>query len=1148
MLIYRYLDILHLLYPHYLSISRITLFCLFSVVCQVMEEISSVAVLTTHSSAASPSSSCATSALESPSHGQTQQSVKEEASQIFQHKQAPDSLIQVIEKLSKIVEKRPQRRCTSAGQKRAVLLASSALGRGGDDGARGSRGSSPIKKIKRNCKEQESVGVVRLDGGAADGALSPRVPGDGNNNNVTSTVTDVSGSPNSSNQKWTVTCYQCSLCPYLSQTLPLLKEHLKQHNEQHSDVILMCSECRFTSRDQGQLETHVRLHLDNGGNVKRNYTLSETCSEVKEEVLGRQDGDWPWSGGSTGIEAVQSSVDGSKELPQKKKWYSNEEYGLYRCLICSYVCSQQRMLKTHAWKHAGLVDCSYPIFEDESGAPTTREASAASNNAATREEIVVLSPVLQDKSLQKLPTNFKLQLCVPLAKQDMLNHPLSNLDEGLKKEEEEPAYPIKDLTSEEPLVEVQVTTEAETEVEMDSPLDGTSITDSLLSSAQKIINSSPNSAGRINVIVERLPSAEDSVMATNPLLLSPDVDRDESLLDAEGPERERVGAARGEVVLGCSAGTTDNQPLGANIKSSVALSSNSPRDENVPPAGRKRTHSESLRLHSLAAEALVAMPMRTPELTTSIPRVSMKTITAQVPCQSTGQKQVEVTAAGQKASDMGTTAALLDLELHSKAREEKLGRLGLGEGDEEGPTAKAGISLSLLTVIERLRERSDQNASDEDILKELQDNAQFQSGAAAGVVAGNGAGSYMCTIPGMDGLVASPDGGLVDYLPGSERPYRCRLCRYSSSNKGYIKHHLRVHRQRQPYQCPICEHIASDSEDLESHMMHHCKTRMYQCKQCPDAFHYKSQLRNHEREHHSFSSDTAALTAVNEAAATVEEAERVTDEECAKQKMYKCDVCDYTSSTYVGVRNHRRIHNSDKPYRCCSCDFATTNMNSLKSHMRRHPQEHQVVQLLEQYRCSLCGYVCSHPPSLKSHMWKHAGDQNYNYEQVNQAINEAISQSSRAPQKLSAVPEAAAAERPAVAQPAKDTVKAPVEPIPTPTAAADLAVDSSTGPAAPTTDPLQWPAESPSPQGNEPAQLHSQSPSQPRVGQAAVPGPSMEYCVLLFCCCICGYESTSKERLMEHMKEHEGDIISIILNKEQQQPQAEVQPSLQTAE
>lgn len=821
-----------------------------------MEEISNVAVLIKHSSNAAASSSSMPSALGSISQTQTQQVVEEDTSQSFQQKQAADSLIQVIEKLSKIVEKRPQRRCNFAGQKRAIQHAAALGGGGGVEVMRGSRGGSPLKKIKRNFKEQESVEDVILDGSMAEVALSSPVSGD-SNNNITSMVTKVANSPNNSDHKRTVTCYQCSLCPYLSQTLPLLKEHLKQHNEQHSDLILMCSECRFTSRDQGQLEEHVRLHFNNDDNLKRNPTLSDTYIEGMDEVLRKQDVDWTGDSDSIGTEVIKGPVDSSKELTQKKKWYSYEEYGLYRCLICSYVCSQQRMLKTHAWKHAGLVDCSYPIFEDEDGILTRREAQAAANTVGSREDIVVLSPVPQDKNLQKLPTAFKLQLFAsPLAvenKGDILTHPISDLNENPKivAKEEESEYPIKDLASEEPMVEVQVTTEAESEVEIDSHHDSTSITDSLLSSAQKIINSSPNSAGHINVIVERLPSAEDSGMATNPLLLSPDVDRATSILDPEEEEQDHVMAVKDEVKSGSSTGSiADSQPEeGTNIKSSVAVSSDSPRDENIPPAGRKRTHSESLRLHSLAAEALVAMPMRTPELTTSSTKVNLKTFTAQAQSQNTGQKLVEVTAAGQKVSDVGTTG-LMDLEIQSKGREEDLQSLGLGEGDEEGPATKAGISLSLLTVIERLRERSDQNASDEDILKELQDNAQFQNGAMAGVVTGNGAGSYMCSIPGMDGLVASPDGGLVDYIPSSDRPYRCRLCHYSSGNKGYIKQHLRVHRHRQPYQCPICEHIASDSKDLESHMIHHCKTRMYQCKLCPDAFHYK--VRRLQSSHNAF--------------------------------------------------------------------------------------------------------------------------------------------------------------------------------------------------------------------------------------------------------------------------------------------------------
>ncbi|KAM9832050.1 zinc finger protein 507 [Neosynchiropus ocellatus] len=995
-----------------------------------MEENSNVAVLITRSSSASSSPT-----LPLGSQSRIKKAVDLDTSQRLQQKQAADSLIQVIEKLSKIVEKRPQRRCTMMGQKRVSQQA----GGGFEEGQPGSKGDVVEKKIRRTSKE-----VVNAEGEMSDKAVSPPAFGD-RNNHMTPTVTEITNNGGSSDHKRTVTCYQCSLCTYLSPTLPLLKEHLKQHNELYNDLILMCSECRFSSRDQQQLEEHVKTHMDSGAMQRKD---SLPTGPVHEEGKDMESAEKTESSVFVGKEGVNSCTNSQ----QRKKWYSYEEYGLYRCLICSYVCSQQRNLKTHAWKHAGLVDCSYPIFEDEVGS-SSRKDTATAASATTKEEIVVLSSLPQEESLQGLPAAFKLQPRVPLPSQitkDPLNQPVST--DSLKVKEEEEG-PIKD----EPVVEVQVTTEAETQVELEIHQDSAEVSDSLLSSAQKIINSSPNCAGHINVIVERLPTAEDSVMVTNPLLLSQNVVEGQSLNSTE--EEEAAGEVhhhKQEVVFD-------------DINEDAV--SESQRDENIPPAGRKRTHSESLRLHSLAAEALVAMPMRTAELSSS--RTSQKTgmlssNTEHRPADVTGQK--EFTA----------SAAMLDLE----DKHGGLGSLGFGNGEDEGPAAKAGISLSLLTVIERLRERSDQNTSDEDILKELQDNAQFHNGASAGA-----------------GVEGSPDGSLVEYIPGSDRPYRCRLCRYSSGNKGYIKQHLRVHRQRLPYQCPICEHIASDSKDLENHMIHHCKSRMYQCKQCQDAFHYKSQLRAHEREHHNDNTDaTALLTPLAESGTPGEELERGNDEEGGLQKMFKCDVCDYTSSTYVGVRNHRRFHNSDKPYRCCSCDFATTNMNSLKSHMRRHPQEHQAVQLLEQYRCSLCGYVCSHPPSLKSHMWKHAGDQNYNYEQVNKAINEAISQSSRAPQKFPEVQESLT-ERPAVASASAGQQKTRVEAPAVTRLGADGQVKT------------------------EPSQTVS----------AAHMGSNMEYCVLLFCCCICGFESTSKERLMEHMKEHEGDIISIILNKDQLQ-------------
>ncbi|KAF2983175.1 hypothetical protein EK904_000538 [Melospiza melodia maxima] len=893
-----------------------------------------------------------------------------------QRKCKTDPLIHVIQKLSKIVESEKSQRCLLIGKKRSHA-----------DASVQSLDTAELCEIPAKTIELSVIATKKTEELQADYIVTECLPP----------------------SKKKVTCYQCGLCNFLSPSLLTLQEHIKQHG-QKNEVILMCSECHFASKSQEELESHFQNHHENGGKNSIQTKVQQCVNVTSSFLQGPVEGNVKSGTDQTGNVECKDAAQ-SAPVPEmgRRKWYTYEQYGMYRCLICRYTCGQQRMLKTHAWKHAGEVDCSYPIFEEEN--ENTSLSETVVTHTPQSVDTVVLSLENSELDIHSEPS-LQLQICN--SEQLSCKSPI-----GTNVKEEEI---LSESVVHSPTTEVVEETVSDTEPD-------NMITDSLLSSAQKIISCSPNKKGHVNVIVERLPSAEESVLQ-KPFLMNTDIETEkkfiseESSVTCEEPAEVYHSDAIQEVIIEWNNTEKKDNELSAN--------KNVTADENVPPA-RRRTNSESLRLHSLAAEALVTMPIRAAELT----RSSLRALT--------GEDAVDA-GAGQGGADGPCVA-------HSKAasslKDPSEEFSGLNQSEcaiveikkdraelSEAPI-KMGISMSLLTVIEKLKERTDQNASDDDILKELQDNAQCQGGGAAA-----GAGS-----------------SLVEFIPSAERPYRCRLCHYSSGNKGYIKQHLRVHRQRQPYQCPICEHIAGDSKGLESHMINHCKARMYQCKQCDESFHYKSQLRNHEREQHSlpdlFSTATANKLIVSN------EADDREGSKCSSQKLFRCDVCDYTSTTYVGVRNHRRIHSSDKPY-----------------------------------RCSLCGYVCSHPPSLKSHMWKHASDQNYNYEQVNKAINDAISQSSRFQGQL--------------------TDKTLLE-----------GTDESTVPILGSSDNLvsftesinQTTNETSGSDENEKPTLMNTSCSLEK--NSTLPHLGTEYCVLLFCCCICGFESTNKENLLDHMKEHE---------------------------
>ena len=269
--------------------------------------------------------------------------------------------------------------------------------------------------------------------------------------------------------------------------------------------------------------------------------------------------------------------------------------------------------------------------------------------------------------------------------------------------------------------------------------------------------------------------------------------------------------------------------------------------------------------------------------------------------------------------------------------------------------------------------------------------------------------------------------------------YRCKLCHYSSTSTSLMKTHMRLHKAKQPCECSLCEYVAESNESLQDHMLQHCKVRTYQCKLCPSVFNYKSQLRAHMRAH-TFACDKCSFETSNpktlsshskshsedfycdhcneafsseEALANhalicnsisigelwkckhcdfeTENSEQQQEHLLSHAKIYKCETCDYTTQSYVNIRNHCRDHEQEKTLKCELCDFIATSTRSLKSHMKRHANDQRFVQQpLEQYKCNLCGYVCHHLPSLKSHMWRHSSDSNYSYMITNDIINAAI--------------------------------------------------------------------------------------------------------------------------------------------------------------
>ena len=106
---------------------------------------------------------------------------------------------------------------------------------------------------------------------------------------------------------------------------------------------------------------------------------------------------------------------------------------------------------------------------------------------------------------------------------------------------------------------------------------------------------------------------------------------------------------------------------------------------------------------------------------------------------------------------------------------------------------------------------------------------------------------------------------------------KCEQCVFASSNKTYLRSHLKTHSGEKSNKCSQCDYASSQAGTLRRH------------------------LKTHSRE-----------------------------------KSNKCNQCYYACSNQSDLRRHLKTHSGEKPNKCNQCDFASFYASALRTHLKMH--------------------------------------------------------------------------------------------------------------------------------------------------------------------------------------------------------------------
>lgn len=60
-----------------------------------------------------------------------------------------------------------------------------------------------------------------------------------------------------------------------------------------------------------------------------------------------------------------------------------------------------------------------------------------------------------------------------------------------------------------------------------------------------------------------------------------------------------------------------------------------------------------------------------------------------------------------------------------------------------------------------------------------------------------------------------------------------------------------------------------------------------------------------------------------------------------KEKLYKCELCDYGTVRTQDLKRHLMRHAKEKSHKCEDCDYRGATAQDLKRHLRRNTKKHR---------------------------------------------------------------------------------------------------------------------------------------------------------------------------------------------------------------